>query len=91
MHNKLSMAILGNPDAELLMQLTSAAGLANHFSAIRSLVTSGIQKGHMKMHLGNIMSGLNVNDNERSITLEHFKNKTVSYSDVREFLENLRK
>jgi hydroxymethylglutaryl-CoA reductase len=88
---RLSMAIMGNPGAELLMQLISAAGLANHFSALRSLVTIGIQKGHMKMHLSNILVSLNANESERNMAVEHFTDKTVFYSEVRDFIENLRK
>jgi hydroxymethylglutaryl-CoA reductase len=88
---RLSMAILGTPDAELLMQITSSAGLANHFSALRSLVTTGIQKGHMKLHLSNILTRLNASEFERIRTLEHFASKTVFYSEVQEFLETLRK
>ncbi len=87
----LSLAILGNPGAEELMQIVSCAGLACHFAALRSLVTSGIQKGHMKMHLGNILSSLNASESERNIATEHFRDKTVFYSEVRNYLEEFRK
>jgi hydroxymethylglutaryl-CoA reductase len=88
---RLSLAILGNPGAEELMQIVSSAGLANHFSALRSLVTTGIQKGHMKMHLRNILNSLNASESERKIATEHFRDKTVFYSDVRNYLEEFRK
>ena len=52
---KWSMELLGNPSAKELMQIIAVAGLAQNFAAVRSLVTSGIQKGHMKMHLLNIL------------------------------------
>ena len=42
--------LLGNPSAEELMEIV-AVGLAQNFAALRSLITSGIQQGHMKMHL----------------------------------------
>jgi hydroxymethylglutaryl-CoA reductase len=87
---RLSMTILQNPDAETLMQIVLATGLATHFSALRSLVTTGIQKGHMKLHLTNILNSLNANESARSSAVEHFSDKTVSYSDVRNFLESLR-
>ena len=38
------------------MEIVAVAGLAQNFAALHSLVTSGIQKGHMKMHLLNISS-----------------------------------
>ena len=53
---KQSLELLGKPTAEELMMIASAMGLANNFSAIRSLVTKGIQRGHMKMHLMNILN-----------------------------------
>ena len=38
------------------MEIIAVAGLAQNFAAIQSLVTSGIQRGHMKMHLLNILN-----------------------------------
>ena len=38
------------------MEIIAVAGLAQNFAAVRSLITSGIQKGHMKMHLLNILN-----------------------------------
>jgi hydroxymethylglutaryl-CoA reductase len=32
------------------MQIAAAAGLANNFSAIKALITHGIQAGHMPLH-----------------------------------------
>ena len=46
-----SLEMLGNPDAEELMGIVAVSGLAQNFAALRALVTTGIQKGHMKMHL----------------------------------------
>ena len=48
--------LLGNPNAKNLMEIVAVAGLAQNFAALRSLITSGIQKGHMKMHLLNILN-----------------------------------
>ena len=60
----LPLEILGHPSSEELMQIIAAAGLANNFSAVRSLITTGIQQGHMKMHLGNILRQLNATPEE---------------------------
>jgi hydroxymethylglutaryl-CoA reductase len=46
------------------MQIIAVAGLAQNFAALRSLVTTGIQKGHMKMHLANILNNLAVTESE---------------------------
>jgi hydroxymethylglutaryl-CoA reductase len=84
---KLSLEILGNPSAQELMQVIAATGLAQNFAALRSLTTTGIQKGHMKMHLQNILSHFNANEQQSEAVLAHFEDKTVSFSTVRDFLE----
>jgi len=65
-----------------LMMITATAGLAQNFGAIRSLVTTGIQKGHMKMHLLNILNQLEATDSEKKQIVELFKTKTVTYKGV---------
>jgi hydroxymethylglutaryl-CoA reductase len=85
-----SLEILGHPSAEQLMQIIAAAGLANNFSAVRSLVTSGIQKGHMKMHLGNILRQLNASPQESAMIKTHFRDRKVSYADVVDLIKTIR-
>lgn len=85
-----SLEILGFPSAIELMQMVAAAGLANNFSAIRSLVTSGIQKGHMKMHLGNILRQLKASRDEQEMAVQYFSGKTMSFSEVASYLDSLR-
>lgn len=87
---KMSLDILGQPSAQELMRIVASVGLAQNFAAVRSLVTTGIQQGHMKMHLMNILNHLNANENEIAQTLENFKDKTISFSGVRDFVEELR-
>jgi hydroxymethylglutaryl-CoA reductase len=86
----VSLEILGHPGAEELMQLVAAAGLANNFSALRALVTTGIQKGHMKMHLGNILQQLGATQEEGDAVRAHFRDRTPSHAAVRSFMEQLR-
>ncbi len=88
---KLAFSILQKPNAKELMQIVAVAGLAQNFAALRSLVTTGIQKGHMKMHLMNILNQMNTSESEKSQVLQHFKNKTISHSEVVQFIETLRK
>ena len=87
---KFSLDLLGHPSATKLMEVTAAIGLVQNFAAIRSLVTSGIQKGHMKMHLLNILGQLEVNDEEKEKMLEIFSTRTISFKDVREEMGKLR-
>ena len=88
---KKTLELLGNPTAPELMMIAATMGLANNFSAVRSLTTKGIQAGHMKMHLNNILNQLNASDEEKRQAREYFKDKTVSYAEVEKFLESLRK
>ncbi|KPM32659.1 Hydroxymethylglutaryl-CoA reductase, degradative [Croceitalea dokdonensis DOKDO 023] len=88
---KLSLEILKHPTAKELMQIVAVAGLAQNFAALRSLVTTGIQKGHMKMHLLNLLNSLGANEAEKKALVTHFKTHTVSNAAAREALENLRK
>lgn len=87
---KFSLQMLGGPSSNELMMICASVGLAQNFAAIRSLVTSGIQKGHMKMHLMNILNQLEANDSEKEIIKNEFNEKVVSFKSVRETLENLR-
>ncbi|WP_418264070.1 hydroxymethylglutaryl-CoA reductase, degradative [Flavobacterium faecale] len=87
---KLSLEMLENPSAEELMQFVAVAGLAQNFAALRSLTTSGIQEGHMKMHLNNILNQFDATEEERHQVKNHFKHHVVSHSGVVNFIESLR-
>ena len=88
---KRSLEMLGNPDAPTLMQVIVATGLMQNFSAIKSLVTTGIQKGHMRMHLHNMLLRLEATDEETANALQFFKEKTVSFQELRNYLADIRK
>jgi hydroxymethylglutaryl-CoA reductase len=87
---KISLDMLGNPKASELMMVTAAIGLAQNFGAVRSLVTTGIQQGHMKMHLMNILNHLESNDEERELAKKEFETKVISFNAVRDFIAALR-
>ena len=87
---KRSLDILGRPSAPELMCIVAAVGLAQNFAAVRSLVTTGIQQGHMKMHLTNILNHLDASAEEAAAAQYFFQNQTVSFSGVRVFLEQER-
>ncbi len=86
-----SMELLGNPDASCLMMIAAAAGLANNFAALRSLTTTGIQAGHMRMHLPNILAQLQADPTEVEQATRYFQDKKVSHQGVADFLASLRK
>jgi hydroxymethylglutaryl-CoA reductase len=88
---RFSLELLNNPGAEQLMMIAAAVGLANNFSAVKSLTTKGIQVGHMKMHLFNILNHIGVTREEKEKAIDYFKDKKVSFSNVKELVASLRK
>lgn len=87
---KISLELMDNPSASELMSIIACAGLAQNFAALSSLVTSGIQKGHMKMHLMNILNHLEAKDYERKLAKEKFDNEIISFTAVRDFINKIR-
>ncbi|WP_242117628.1 hydroxymethylglutaryl-CoA reductase, degradative [Aestuariivivens sediminicola] len=87
---KLALELLHHPTARDLMQIVAVAGLAQNFAALRSLTTTGIQKGHMKMHLMNILNQFGANEDEKQALTEYFKSHTVSHNAVSDALHILR-
>ena len=87
---RLSLELLCNPEAPELMKIASCVGLANNFGALKSLTTKGIQKGHMKMHLLNILNVFDSDEEEKKKAIHYFKHEKVSYSSVSKLLTELR-
>lgn len=88
---KVALKLLQDPSAKQLMQLIAVAGLAQNFAALKSLVTTGIQQGHMKMHLMNILNQMHATEGEKSTALAHFKNHPITHRAVMDFIEKQRK
>ena len=86
---KLAMKILDNPSASELMIYLVVAGLASNFGAVKALVSVGIQQGHMKMHLSNILNQLNIPEERRAEIQIYIQDKTVSFSAVEEYWKSL--
>ncbi len=87
---KLALEILQKPTAEELMQIVAVAGLAQNFAALRSLVTTGIQKGHMKMHLLNMLNQLGATEEEKERLVGYFKDTIVTNASVKEALKKIK-
>jgi hydroxymethylglutaryl-CoA reductase len=89
---RTNLEILGVESAQELASVMAAAGLAQNLGALRALATSGIQKGHMRLHAKNMaVSAGAVGDEiervaERLISEEGPKTQTR----VAEILEELR-
>ncbi len=87
---KIALQILKNPSAKRLMSIVASAGLAQNFAALNSLTTKGIQEGHMKMHLNNILNQYQATNNERIEVQNYFANNTITHASVSEFIKSLR-
>lgn len=87
---QLAHEILQYPSAKQLMEIVAVAGLAQNFAALSSLVTTGIQEGHMKMHLLNILNQMKATKEEKTTLVSYFKNNTATHSAVVEALDKLR-
>jgi hydroxymethylglutaryl-CoA reductase len=88
---KTALEILKKPSAQELMQIVAVTGLAQNFAALRSLTTTGIQEGHMKMHINNILNQYQATKEERKTISAYFENNTISHASVVEYIEQLRK
>ena len=85
---KLSLQILDNPSSKDLMCIIASVGLAQNFAAVRSLITSGIQEGHMKMHLINLLIKNNASEEQIRKAKTYFLNKEINSSSVNQFLKS---
>ena len=84
---KLSLKLLNNPTSDELMNIICCVGLAQNFAAVKSLVTSGIQKGHMKMHLINLLIKQNATKDQTDKSEEYFRDKEINSESVKDFLD----
>ncbi len=86
------LKILGVTTAERLARVIAAVGLAQNFSALKALATTGIQAGHMGLHAQNIamMAGA-VGDEIDAVADALVKRGTVRIDVAQEVLSDLRK
>ena len=84
---KLSLKLLDNPTSDKLMNIICSVGLAQNFAAVKSLVTSGIQKGHMKMHLINLLIKQNATKDQINKSEAYFKDRDINSQSVKDFLD----
>ncbi len=87
---RFALDLLGQPTAQELMKIVAVAGLAQNYAAVSSLITTGIQRGHMKMHLLNILNEFKASEDEKARLVEYFKTNVVTHGSVAEALEKLR-
>ncbi len=89
-HAGASLKMLGNPSAKELAMIIAAVGLANNFSAVNALTTTGIQKGHMKLHARVLAMSLGATTEEAAEVMKRVEGKKVTMDLVKEELEKMR-
>jgi hydroxymethylglutaryl-CoA reductase len=75
----LGLAIAGVQSAAALAELMAAVGLAQNFSALRALATSGIQKGHMRLHARSVATSAGTPDDR----LDEVVDKLVESGEIK--------
>lgn len=90
---KLVQRILKNPDAKTLMGIVASVGLASNLSALRALVTNGIQAGHMKLQIQSlaIMAGAKDNEIDTVVSTLEQDIKHANLERAKEIVKELRK
>jgi len=87
---KLSIKILGVKSSNELACVMAAVGLAQNLSALRALVTEGIQKGHMKLHARNIAAAAGAtNEQVDKIVQKMVQEKNISLNRAKELLDQI--
>lgn len=87
---KVCAKILGATSAQELACVMTATGLAQNYSAIRSLSTEGIQKGHMRLHARNLASAAGATpDQVDKIVQKMIEEKKISLDRAKELLEQI--
>ena len=87
----LSHELLGNPSAKELAQLIVSIGLAQNFAALKALVSTGIQQGHMKLQAKSLALLAGASESEVAPLVDRLiADKTFNLETAQRYLENLR-
>ncbi len=93
---KICLKMLNVKSAAELSRILAAVGLVQNLAALNALVTQGISKGHMKLHISNLALASGANQEELPIlklrlTERLETHKRITESDAKEILAELRK
>jgi hydroxymethylglutaryl-CoA reductase len=89
---RANLAILGVESSQQLAGIMAAAGLAQNLGAMRALATSGIQAGHMKLHVRNMAVSAGAISEEIEQVAERVRTQSgpITQQAVNEALKALR-
>ena len=87
----LSHELLGNPSAKELAQIIVSIGLAQNFAALKALVSTGIQQGHMKLQAKSLALLAGASETEVAPLVERLiAEKTFNLETAQQFLKDWR-
>ena len=87
-----SFDLLGQPTAKELASIIVSVGLAQNFAALRALVTTGIQAGHMKLQAKSLALLAGAQEDEiAAVVAELLKEKQFNQAKAKEILGKMRK
>ena len=87
----LSHELLGNPSAKELAQIIVSIGLAQNFAALKALVSTGIQQGHMKLQAKSLALLAGASETEVAPLVERLiADKTFNLERAQQFLKDWR-
>ena len=89
---QVSHRLLGEPSAIELAGIIASLGLAQNFAALKALVTTGIQSGHMKLQARSLalLAGAKEEEVPRLVT-QLLENKPFNLEKAQTLLQELRK
>lgn len=87
-----SFDLLGQPTAKELASIIASVGLAQNFAALRALVTTGIQAGHMKLQAKSLALLAGAQEDEiAAVVAALLKEKQFNQAKAKEILAKMRK
>jgi len=92
---QLSLRILNVSSANELSRVIAAVGLVQNLGALRALTSEGIVKGHMKLHINNLVLATDATQEEKIIIKKQLEdylslNAKITLSDATTLLAKLR-
>ena len=88
---EVSFDLLKQPTAKELASIIASIGLAQNFAALKALVSTGIQHGHMKLQAKSLALLAGAKDTEIALLVSQLiSEKHFSFKRAQEILENIR-
>lgn len=89
---KLNHTIMGNPDVNELTAIIAGVGLVQNLAALKALVTTGIQSGHMKLQAKSLAVAVGASPSEVPLVVRALQaEKKFNSNSAKRILDEIRK